>query len=250
MQQPVVVERARRGHDIRELCVFGQLLRLSVDIDGVVHNFETLAGQTHGAFDKILPAVDGAVFYLAECGGIGGDALAAIFLDKQIVVFGRFLQLGEDSVAGGEVEHDDVAALDVAQSFEAVICERGGVKIAVRSDDRHLVVDQGEVDGSHRHTWAVDHLVDPQVVAGEQSLFKRRRGYLVVLADKCKDEVNEDERVDDCVHPAHDAAHGLVLALFPPCEGDVAGDVNVEQQKPQQREPPVAHPGHPGEKNQ
>ena len=45
------------------------------------------------------------------------------------------------------------------------------------------------------------NLVDPQVVAREQCLFKRRRRNLVVLADKGENEVHQNQRVDDGVHP-------------------------------------------------
>ena len=65
-----------------------------------------------------------------------------------------------------------------------------------------------------------------------------------------QNEVNENQGINNGVNPARDAAHGLVVAFFPPGEGYVAGDVDVKEQKPQQSQPPVAHPCHPGKEDE
>ena len=206
---------------------------------------QALAGQTHHALDKVGAPVDGAVFHLAEFLRVGVDLAPAEYLDQQVVVHRVLLVLGGDGVAGGEVEHHDVVALDVAQAGQTAVFHLGPRGVAVAADKGHGVVRQGEVDGCDGHARAVDHLVYPQIVAGEQCLFKRRRGYLVVLADEGEHKVHQYQRVDDGVDPRHHRARDGRLRLLPPGEGDVARDVDVEEQRQAQQEPVIVHPHHP-----
>ena len=229
--------------DVVELHVLGEGASLAVDIERVALDGKTLAGKADGAFYKVLTAVYGSVDDVAEHCLVGHYLVASILVDKQVVVHGRFFELRSDGVACREIEDHDVAFFDIAQSLEAAIAYRGMVEI--RIDTEKLVMNQWEVNGGHGHTGAVDHLVDPQVVASKQRLFKRTRRYLVVLPDEGKHEVDEHEGIYDCIDPAHDGTCGLRLALLPPGEGYVAGDVDIEKQKLENSQPPGAHPHYP-----
>ena len=199
---------------------------LAVDIDVASGYAYALAGQTHTPFHVVLAAVDGAPYQLAELPGVGQQMLAAVEV-LQLVIVGVG-HAAHHRVAGGEVEHHDVAGLDRALPFQTVVGERGAVEVAFSKAEGHLVVHQREIDGGHGHSRAVDGLVHEQVVAGEQRLFKRRRRYLVILPQEGEHEIYQHQGVDDGVYPRHERAHGLVLRFLPPGEGDETGDVDVE----------------------
>ena len=220
-------------------------LCLAVDIDCVVDDFQALSGQAYGAFHKIDAAVDGAVFYFAESLGMLLYIVASEAFDKKLVIFRRLFKERDYGVACRKVEHDDVACLDRTQAGEAVVGVCGSVEIAVATQPGKFVMDEREMDGSHGHPGAVDKLVYPQIVAGEQGLFQRRRGYHIILADEGKHEIHKHQRVDYCVDPSHHGAHRRVRAFLPPCERYVACDIYVEKKHKAKNPPPVAEPGHP-----
>ena len=229
-----------------ELDVFGRQEGLSVDEDLTVGNADALTGEPDHALHIVFAAVDGAVDALAEGGFIRQHAVAPVHRHQSVVV--GVGDAAHHCVARREIEYHDVAGFHVAQPFEAMVRELRLLGVAFAQAEGELIVYQREIYRSHRHAGAVDGLVDKQVVARVEGLFKRGRGDLVVLPDEGEEEIDQNEGVDDSVDPRHDAAHHGDFRLLPEGEGDVAGDVDVEQEDAAQQQPPVAHPCHPKHK--
>ena len=122
-------EGPRGSKHIVELHVLGERTNVAVDIQGVVDYLDAIAGKAYGALYEILSAVDRAVYHIAERGLVGLDLVAAVLLHEQVVVHRCFLELGSHSVAGWEIEHNDVALLYRAQPFEAAVLYRRFVEV-------------------------------------------------------------------------------------------------------------------------
>ena len=236
----------RRGENVVELHVFGELACHAVDVQGIIGYAQALPWQAHGAFHEVRAAVDRAIDNIAEHILVGLDCVAAILAHECFVVAGRFLEIGGHGITCGEVEHHDVAFFNIAQAGKAAV--RYGRRVEVALDAHKVVVHQGEMHGRHRNAGSVHKFIYPQIVARQEGFFKRAGGYLVILPHEREDEEHKDEGIHDGIYPAHDRTDGLVLAFFPPCEWNVAGNINVEQQESEQRQPPGTHPHAPGQK--
>ena len=161
------------------LHIFGLFKRFPVDIDDVVFDSQTLAGKADGAFHEVLATVHRTHDYLAELRLIvfyvlAGIRYARFFLKliHQVVP----VQIGGHSkghcVGAGSVEDYYVAALHAAQAGQTVVVKLYRVDVALAPHYRQGVLGKREMDGSLRHTRAVDSLVDQQVVSGKQRLFE------------------------------------------------------------------------------
>ncbi len=82
------------------------------------------------------------------------------------------LHFESHSVAGREVEHYDVAALNVAKPFETVVFPLWRVEVALGVDDRECVLHKRKMDRCVGHARTVSHLVDPKIVAYKKGFFK------------------------------------------------------------------------------
>ena len=81
------------------------------------------------------------------------------------------------------------------------------------------------------------------------SLEKLTRDLLVVLPDEGEHEVDQNQSIYNGIYPAHHGAGHLVSAFFPPGEGDVACDVNVEEKWQQEEHPWISKPYNPKYEN-
>ena len=233
-------------HHIVALHVHGFGQRLAVDVDGAVHQPHGLARQAYASLHIGVAAVDRAPHHLAVGGRVAIDGIGAVE-GHQVVEVG-VVDLGGHRVAAGEVKDHNIAALHLAHALEAVVAPLRPLDVALDAA-RQRVLRQGEVQRRLRHARPVNHLVDPQVVAREQCLLERRRRYLVVLPHKEKEEVDQHQGIHDGIDPAHDGAHCLALAVFPPVPRHILGEIDVGQQGPEHHYPPAAQPGHPGQKD-
>ena len=162
----------RHGHDVLELCLPGGGDGAAVDVDDVIDYHESLAGEADGTLDVVLASVYGAPLELSVAPGVLedipagiGDAVAAqACADLVIVALGQ-VDAGDDGVALGVVEDDDVTALDAADARQAMVVELRVGEVALGVDDGQGVLRQREVKRRLRHARPVNGLVDPQVVA-------------------------------------------------------------------------------------
>ena len=261
-------------HEVVILNVFWLGEGFSVDIDDVVIDFEIFTGETDAAFHVVFAAVDGTINHVAKLFGIAANHLCtdihnhlrisiraffgsgysllgcrrfADFVAERIVV--GVLTFEGGYVACGEVEHDDVAALDATESGKAMIAELRAVEVALRVDYGESVLTKREVDWRLRHARPVDHLVDPQEVADKQRLFERRRRDFIVLTDESENEIYQDERISNRIDPAHNGANCLVFRVFPPIPRDVERNVDVEKQGIGKEHPWILEPEDPCEED-
>ena len=56
------------------------------------------------------------------------------------------------------------------------------------------------------------------------------------------DEVNGDQRKDDGIYPAHNAADGRILRFLPKRPGYFLGNINIENKRNNNQSPPASYP--------
>ncbi len=134
--------------------------------------------------------------------------------------------------------------MDGADSGHAVIVELRLLDIAPGVDYGERMLRQREMDRGLRHACAVDSLVHPETVADKKRFLQTRGGNLILLAHEGEYEVDQHQSVDDGVDPRHDGARHY-FPVLPPGPGDELGDIDVDDQRPQQEQPRVAHQDNP-----
>ena len=153
-------------HIVGILHIFGLGNGLAVDIDDAVLDLQGLARQAQTAFHVVVAAVDRTIDDVAEDVLVVAHHITAALVAQGVVVGVGHLQ--GHGVAGGEIEHHDVHALDIAQTFQAVVLELRLVDIGLAVKEGQRVLCQREVQRRLRHTGAVHHLVYPQEIACQQ----------------------------------------------------------------------------------
>ena len=154
----------------------------------MVDNLQIVARQTYAALHVVLAAVHRTIHHLSEIfrmlvyhtasqlNATLTELVAVIFLqrcwillletfDVATCIVIRILHIVGNSVASREVEHNDVIAFNLTESFQTTIFVFRMVEIALCVDYRKRVLTKRKVDWSDRHTRPVAHLVDPQIVA-------------------------------------------------------------------------------------
>ena len=129
--------------EVVELHIVRIFDRLAVDIHHIIHYLQSVAGQTNATLHIVFAAVNGAINNVAVLSFIAMHLLAAVKVNKSIIV--GVLHLQSHSVAGREVKHHNIVTLYAAQAFEAVIIPLWLIDVALAVENRQSVLRQREV---------------------------------------------------------------------------------------------------------
>ena len=255
-------------HEITILHIIRLLVGLTVQVNNPVLDFQCLARHTHTTLHIILSPVYRAGNHLTIQLRIFVNILASyrviiiihipLLLQVQAGQVNRLRKLLTDGIAHAidvfcriagsyripcrKVEHHDVIQLHLSQSGHPFVVPLRPFQVRLTVEHRQRMLRQRHVERCLRNTGTITHLAYKQIVTYQQRFFQRRRRNHIVLKEVQIHKIDCYQRKHDGIHPAHHRQHGLVGRFFPPCPGNLFGNICVKDERNHYQSQPAFQP--------